>query len=122
MQRSGTETARVNNTICRIAVRYCIYCRRGRLPRVLLGCEMLAKQTRGRMVICGNSNLVIRQMWGEIDCKSPGLQLLRLKALDQLRSWPTHEFLHVKCNWNQSADRLASTALQLEKSMVMLND
>ena len=36
---------------------------------LLLSCELLAKQTRGRVVICGDSNLVIRQMRGEIDCK-----------------------------------------------------
>ena len=36
----------------------------------LLSCELLVKQTRGRLVICGDSNLVIRQMRGEIDCKA----------------------------------------------------
>ena len=53
-------------------------------------------------------------MRGEIDCKAPGLQLLRHKALEKLRSWPNHEFLHMKREWNQSADRLASTASQSE--------
>uniref|UniRef100_A0AAV1TZE0 RNase H type-1 domain-containing protein n=1 Tax=Peronospora matthiolae TaxID=2874970 RepID=A0AAV1TZE0_9STRA len=52
----------------------------------LLSCELLDTQTRERVFICGDSNLVIRQIWGEIDCKAPGLQLLRLKALDLLRS------------------------------------
>ena len=54
-------------------------------------------------------------MRGEIDCKAPGLQLLRHKALEGLRSWPDYEFLHVKRDWNQSADRLASAALQREE-------
>ncbi|POM75920.1 Reverse transcriptase [Phytophthora palmivora] len=79
---------------------------------LLLCFELLETQDRGRIVICGDSNLVIRQMRGEIDCKAPGLQLLRRKAMDRLRSWPDHEFLHVKREWNQSADKLASAALQ----------
>ncbi|GMF48428.1 unnamed protein product [Phytophthora fragariaefolia] len=67
-----------------------------------------------RLNICGDSNPVIRQMRGEIECKAPSLKLLRQKAMEKLRSWPNHEFLHVKRNWNQSADKLASAALQRE--------
>ncbi|POM79801.1 Reverse transcriptase, partial [Phytophthora palmivora] len=78
---------------------------------LLLCFDLLSARDRGRVVICGDSNLVIRQMRGEIDCKAPGLQLLRQKALDRLQSWPQHDFLHVKRDWNQSADRLASSAL-----------
>ncbi|OWZ13096.1 reverse transcriptase [Phytophthora megakarya] len=65
-----------------------------------------------RLVICGDSNLVIRQVRGEIDCKAPGLTLLRQRALDRLRAWPDHELLHVKRDWNGSADSLASAVLQ----------
>ena len=75
---------------------------------LLLGFDLLADQARGRIIICGDSSLVIRQMRGEIDCKAPGLQLLRHKAMEKLRSWPIQEFLHMKRDWNQSADRLAS--------------
>ncbi|OWY90947.1 LOW QUALITY PROTEIN: reverse transcriptase [Phytophthora megakarya] len=57
-----------------------------------------------RLVICGVSNLVIRQVRSEIDCKAPDLQLLRQRALDRLRTWPDHELLHVKRDWNGSAD------------------
>ncbi|OWY90899.1 reverse transcriptase, partial [Phytophthora megakarya] len=59
-----------------------------------------------RLVICGDSNLVIRQVRGEIDCKAPGLTLLRQRALERLRTWPDHELLHVKRDWNGSADSL----------------
>ena len=48
---------------------------------LLLGFDLLDDQTRGRIIICGDSNLVIRQMRGEIDCKAPGVQLLRHKAM-----------------------------------------
>ena len=75
---------------------------------LLLGFDLLADQTRGHIIICGNSNLVIRQMHGEFDCKAPGLQLLRHKAMEKLRSWPLHEFLHLKRDWNHRVDRLAS--------------
>ncbi|OWZ20269.1 LOW QUALITY PROTEIN: reverse transcriptase [Phytophthora megakarya] len=49
-----------------------------------------------RLVIRGDSNLVIRQVRGKIDCKAPGLTLLRQGALDRLRTWPDHELLHVE--------------------------
>ena len=77
----------------------------------LLLCFYLpADLERGQVIICGDSNLVIRQVRGEIDCKTPGLQLLRHRALEKLRSWPIHEFLHMTRDWSQSADRLASAA------------
>ena len=74
------------------------------------------------MIICGDSNLVIRQMRGEIDCMVPGLQFLRHRAMEKLRSWPAHEFLHMKRDWNQSADRLASESLRQEKGTVVILD
>uniref|UniRef100_H3H9E8 Integrase catalytic domain-containing protein n=1 Tax=Phytophthora ramorum TaxID=164328 RepID=H3H9E8_PHYRM len=58
-------------------------------------------------------------MRGEIDCKAPGLQVLREKAMGRLKAWPTHDLLHVKRDWNQSADRLASTALQREAGAIV---
>ena len=61
-------------------------------------------------------------MRGEIDCKAPALQLLRYMAMEKLRSWPKHEFLHMKRDWNQSADQLASEALQQEKRGAVVSD
>ncbi|KAE9272457.1 hypothetical protein PR003_g30196 [Phytophthora rubi] len=58
-------------------------------------------------------------MRGEIACKAPALQLLREKAMNQLASWPKHEFVHMKRDWNQSVDRLASQALQAEVGTVV---
>ncbi|OWZ13092.1 reverse transcriptase [Phytophthora megakarya] len=88
--------------------------------RELLLCfNLLSTQARGRVVFCGDSNLVIRQMRGEIDCKAPGLQLLRQKTLNQLRSWPKYDFVHVKREWNQSVDKLASAALQREEGEIV---
>ncbi|OWY94559.1 reverse transcriptase [Phytophthora megakarya] len=51
-------------------------------------------------------------MRGEMDCKSPGLKLLRQQAWNALRERPGHEFLHVRRDWNASADMLAGQTLQ----------
>ncbi|ETP28422.1 hypothetical protein F442_22284, partial [Phytophthora nicotianae P10297] len=61
---------------------------------LLLGLDLLSSLDRGRLIIHGDSNLVIRQMRGEIECKAPGLTPLRRRALDRLRTWPAHEFLY----------------------------
>ena len=89
---------------------------------LLLLFDLLADQSRGCIIVCGDSNLVIRRMRGEIDCKAPGLQLLSHKSMIRLRSWPIHEFLHMKRDWNKSADRLASKALQQEQGTIALSD
>ncbi|OWZ09500.1 LOW QUALITY PROTEIN: reverse transcriptase [Phytophthora megakarya] len=79
---------------------------------LLLCLDMLEDLDPRRLVIRGDTNLVIRQVRGVIDCKAPGLTLLRQQALDRLRTWPDPELLHVKRDWNGSADSLASAALQ----------
>ena len=84
-----------------------------------LSFDLLAKQINGRVIICGDFNLVIRQMWGEIVCKAFGLRLLRHKAMEKLRSWSIHELLHIKRDLNHSADRIANAALKQEKGTVI---
>ncbi|KAI9981116.1 hypothetical protein PInf_010536 [Phytophthora infestans] len=79
---------------------------------LLLGLDLLKGQDPKRLVICGDSNLVIRQVRGEIDCKAPALKLLRQKVMIHLRGWMNHELVHVKRDWNASADSLASAALR----------
>ncbi|GMF16092.1 unnamed protein product [Phytophthora fragariaefolia] len=44
---------------------------------LLLDRDLLENVDRGRLVISGDSNLVIRQVRGEVDCKAPKLTLLR---------------------------------------------
>ena len=53
---------------------------------LLPGFDLLADPMRGRIIICNDSNLVIRQLRGEIDCNSPGLPLLRHRVMEKLRS------------------------------------
>ncbi|GMF53913.1 unnamed protein product [Phytophthora fragariaefolia] len=67
---------------------------------MMLCLDLVAPLDRGRLIICGDSNLVIRQIRGETECKAPCLKLLRSKAMEKLRSWPDHEFLHMKRDWN----------------------
>ncbi|POM67552.1 Reverse transcriptase, partial [Phytophthora palmivora] len=40
-------------------------------------------------------------------CRAPNLTLLKQRGLDRLRDWPDHELVHVKRDWNGSADSLA---------------
>ncbi|KAE9278822.1 hypothetical protein PR003_g28407 [Phytophthora rubi] len=84
--------------------------------------DLLGDVDRGRLVVCGDSNLVIRQVRGEIDYKAPNLVLLKQKILDRLRIWPDHELLHVKRDWNGSADSLAGVALQRQGGIVVENE
>ena len=71
---------------------------------MLLGFDLLEPLERRRLIIYGDSNLVVRQMRGEIKCKASSLSPLRAKALSKLQSWPYQGVLHVKRDWNQSAD------------------
>ncbi|OWZ02052.1 reverse transcriptase [Phytophthora megakarya] len=87
---------------------------------LLLCLDLLEDLDPQRLVICGD--LVIRQVRGEIDCKAPGLTLLRQRALDRLRTWPDHELLHVKRDWNGSADSIASAALQRQCGIKVESD
>ncbi|GMG14712.1 unnamed protein product [Phytophthora fragariaefolia] len=85
---------------------------------LLLGCSLLGELDVTRLIICGDSNLVIRQMRGAMDCKSPGLKLLQQLAKDELGRWPRHELFHVRRDLNASADMLAGQALQRQAGRV----
>ncbi|OWZ04556.1 reverse transcriptase [Phytophthora megakarya] len=61
---------------------------------LLLCLDLLEGTDPLRLVICGDSNLVISQVRGEIVCKAPGLTLLRQKALNRLRIRPDLELVH----------------------------
>uniref|UniRef100_H3H639 RNA-directed DNA polymerase n=1 Tax=Phytophthora ramorum TaxID=164328 RepID=H3H639_PHYRM len=61
---------------------------------MLLGCSLLDGLNVSRLIVCGDSNLVIRQMREEMDCKSPGLKLLKQRASCALQKWPRHDLFH----------------------------
>ena len=77
---------------------------------MLLGFSWLQPLERRWLIICGYFNLVVWQMRGEIEWKASGLSPLRARALNELKSWPSQRILHLKRNWNKSANQLASTA------------
>ncbi|ETK89016.1 hypothetical protein L915_06823 [Phytophthora nicotianae] len=62
----------------------------------LLAFDLLSSLDRGHLIICGDSNL--------------------------LKTWPAHELLHVKRDWNQSTDRLANTALHQQEGTAVTLD
>ena len=78
---------------------------------MLLAFILLKPLEQRRLIIYGDSNLVVRQMQGDTECKASGILTLRSRALNELQSWPSHGILHVNRDWNQSADQLAGTAL-----------
>ena len=77
----------------------------------LLGFDLLKPLERRRLIIWRDYTLEVRQMRGKICCKASGVLPQRARNLNDLQSGPSHEILHVKQDWNQSADQLASAAL-----------
>ncbi|OWZ13760.1 reverse transcriptase [Phytophthora megakarya] len=74
-----------------------------------------------RLVICGDSNLVIRQVRGEIDCKAPGLTLLRQRVLGRLRNWPDHELCAIEVEPKKEIQDLVILN-RLDKILVVKNE
>ena len=83
---------------------------------MLLGFNLLKSLERRRLIICGDSHLVLRQIRGEIECKASVLSPLRSRTLNKLQPWPSHGTLHVKRDWNQSANQLV-TALHKQEGV-----
>ncbi|GMF33980.1 unnamed protein product [Phytophthora fragariaefolia] len=52
---------------------------------MLLGCSLLETVEVSRVIVCVDSNLAIRQMRGEMECKSLGLRLLNQRACRALQ-------------------------------------
>ncbi|OWZ19065.1 reverse transcriptase [Phytophthora megakarya] len=76
---------------------------------MLLGLSLLEDLDVTRLIICGDSNLAVRQMRGEMDY---GLKLLRQQALKRAARTVGLEFLHVRRDWNASEDMLDGQTFQ----------
>jgi len=63
---------------------------------MLLGYLLLEGLDVVRLIVGGDSNLVIRQMQEEMDCMSPGFKLLRERARRAQQMWPRHDLFHVR--------------------------
>ncbi|DAZ97862.1 TPA: hypothetical protein N0F65_003289, partial [Lagenidium giganteum] len=59
------------------------------------------------VILCGDSNLVIRQLRGDMACNTPALKILKI--------FKTNPFLHMKREFNQPVDLLAGQALQRQQ-------
>ncbi|KAE8978957.1 hypothetical protein PF011_g23041 [Phytophthora fragariae] len=63
---------------------------------LLLALDLLNGLDVQRLIVCGDSNLAIRQLRNEMDCKALGLQLLRKECWNQLKALPKVELFHVR--------------------------
>jgi ribonuclease HI len=82
----------------------------------LIGGLQLAKEKGvSELYVRGDSQLVIRQMRGEYQVKSPSLQKYHGIAMELARSFAKIEFVHVFRYKNQRADALSNEGL-LHKS------
>ncbi|KAE8908954.1 hypothetical protein PF005_g26253 [Phytophthora fragariae] len=89
---------------------------------LLLALDLLNGLDVQRLIVCGDSNLAIRQLRNEMDCKAQGLQLLRKKCWDQLKTLPKVELFHVRRDWNASADLIAGQALQRQAGLPIVEE
>ena len=122
VQRNSMEDPRMEDSGCCSRIRNRSDSQRSRISWPATRFRSPCRSGVATHIFCGDSNLVIRQMRGEIDCKAPGLQLIRHKAKEKHRLWPIHEFLHMKRDWNPSPDRLASKVLQQEQASISLSN
>ncbi|POM81869.1 LOW QUALITY PROTEIN: Reverse transcriptase [Phytophthora palmivora] len=76
----------------------------------ILCLDLLSTVDRKRVVFCGDSNLAIRQKRDRL--KGARVNPAPAEGADQLKEWPDHELVHVKRDWNGSANSLVSAALQ----------
>ncbi|KAJ0391128.1 hypothetical protein P43SY_012144 [Pythium insidiosum] len=64
------------------------------------------------LVVCGDSRIVIQQLRGEIECRTPGLQVLLAEALKLLRKFDKVFLVHVARAYNAAADWITGKTLQ----------
>ncbi|DAZ99418.1 TPA: hypothetical protein N0F65_004051 [Lagenidium giganteum] len=77
-----------------------------------LGLELAAAQGVKHVILCGDSNLVIRQLRGDMACNTPALKVLKMRVEQLFTRFSSIQFLHMKREFNQPADLLAGQAMQ----------
>ncbi|HUB27578.1 MAG TPA: ribonuclease HI family protein [Tepidisphaeraceae bacterium] len=78
---------------------------------LIVGLEQLAGLGARRIVIRGDSELIIKQMRGEYRVKNPGLRPLYEKANSLLAKFESSRFEHNFRESNEMADKLANLAM-----------
>ena len=78
---------------------------------ILLGLQLASRAGIRKVVICGDSNLCIRQLRGEMACRSEGLKVLWEEGLSRLGKFDAHHLVHVKREFNEAADAVVRRAM-----------
>jgi ribonuclease HI len=76
------------------------------------GMEIALEHGISNLIVCGDSRLVIQQLKNEIECKASGLQLLMARAQGIAAKFNAISFVHVKREYNASADFVTGKCLQ----------
>ena len=66
------------------------------------------------VILVGDSNLVVRQLRAEMECRAAGLKCLKNAVEKLTQSFASVQYFHVKRDFNQAADLLAGRALVSE--------
>jgi ribonuclease HI len=78
---------------------------------MIIGVEEANARGIRRLLVKGDSNLVVQQMNGKFQVKAPGLRKLYARARNCILSFESIAFEHVYRNHNQRADELANLGL-----------
>lgn len=78
---------------------------------LLIGLQLAKKNKVSDLVICMDSELVVKQMLGEYKIKDMGLKDLAEQAKIQLKHFTTYKFKHVRREKNKEADALVNEVL-----------
>jgi len=80
---------------------------------LIRGLEELLAMKAEEIVICLDSELVVRQLCGEYKVKDAGIKPLFEKALGILRNFKAYDIKHIERSKNTEADKLANKAINL---------
>ncbi|GMF53847.1 unnamed protein product [Phytophthora fragariaefolia] len=83
---------------------------------LLKGAQMALDRQVENLVVVGDSQIVIQQVQGLINCHQPNLQKHLAECEVQKEKFRKLHLVHVKREYNQAADYLASKTLTLDKS------
>lgn len=89
---------------------------------LIMGLELALQHTKERIIICGDSRIVIGQVNGDLRCHQPNLVLWLNKARDLVQQFEKVHLLHVARQYNQSADYLTRVAMKEEHAGVTESD
>ncbi|XP_016650470.1 PREDICTED: uncharacterized protein LOC107881355 [Prunus mume] len=77
---------------------------------LIIGLEILKEIKATRVLVYGDSPLVINQLTGEYQCTSENLTMYYVTALNTAREFSRISFVHVPCTKNHEANEMAQVA------------